>query len=213
MAALTTAAIVAGGASLAGSAYQIVQGEQQKKEAKNALNNIEVPDFENPFENMPISTKGSDLMIEQGQATTANLIDAARQGGARSVAANVPRIFSLNNAVNQQAAKYLDDQITKRNYSIANYETEKNRVEENRYQNELAGYGALYNSGQQTMMNGVQGAITSVGSLARSIPGASPTTGETGFTGSFTNQAGNTSFDNTSLGMPSLNYTDSYLKN
>lgn len=81
MAAITSASI-----GLAAAGTSIYQGEQQKKKAKAELNAYERQELNNSFENVGISTVGTDLMREEAQRTTANIVDALQGGGSRGLA-------------------------------------------------------------------------------------------------------------------------------
>ena len=76
MAAATATAILGGGLA----AYQAIDGASQKRKAKNALQRYKRQDLDapNPYENIPISTVGSDIMTEQSQMNNANAVDALR---------------------------------------------------------------------------------------------------------------------------------------
>lgn len=163
-AAITTAAI-----GVASAAYSVYSAEKQKSDAKKAMENLEVPELENPYENMRISTMGSDLLREEGQRRTANIIDGLRGGGARSMMSAIPKLVAMNNDINQQARKEIDDQMLQREQLIAGYGEKQNQYAESRYQGELQGYGQMYYQGQQQMWNGVRTGMSSFGSLGRAI--------------------------------------------
>lgn len=166
MAAITTAAI-----GVATAAYTVYNAEEQKADAKKAMENLEVPELENPYENMRVSTMGSDLLREEGQRRTASVIDGLRGGGARNMMSAIPKIVAMNNDINQQARKEIDDQMLDRERLIAGYGDKQNDYEERRYQGELQGYGQMYYQGQQQMWNGVRTGLSSLGSLGRSLDG------------------------------------------
>jgi len=169
MPAATTLALASAGMGLVGGVAGIIGGASQKRKAQNTLDHLQVPELNNPYKDMPISTMGSDLMREEGQRTTANTIDALQGGGARNMLSAIPQLVALNNQINENARKEIDDQMMKRNYAIADYEVERNRLDEQRYQNELAGLGEMYSQGQQMMWNGLSTSIASVGNIASTI--------------------------------------------
>jgi hypothetical protein len=152
-AALTTTAI---GTGLA--AYQAYQGNENKRKGEKALRDYERQDLDNsnPYEAIPISTVGSDLMREESQRTSANAIDAIRGMGSRG-AAYLPGIVSANNAATREARAYLDDQITKRNYAIAGDNATIRSMKENREEADLAGLGNQIQVGRQDMWSGFRG--------------------------------------------------------
>lgn len=164
MAAITTAAI-----GIASTAYSIADGISQKNKAKKALENINVPTLENPYKDISVSREGSDLIREEGQRRTANILGGLQGGSARNIFSALPSLVNMNNSINQKAALDIDNQMQKREYAIAGYEEKRNQYDENRYQGEIAGIGQMYNQGQQQVWNGIQGAISTAGSLNRAI--------------------------------------------
>lgn len=152
MAAATTS-IVMGGLALGQAASGIIG----KNKAKKDLRNLEVPELENAFEDIPISTLGSDLIREEAANTTANLIDASRSGGVRSVASSLPKIQAVNNEINQGAMKYLDDQVTERNYNIAQDDMRIRNMVENRYLGDVQGLNNEIQAQNQNIWSGLRG--------------------------------------------------------
>ncbi|CAL2094717.1 hypothetical protein [Tenacibaculum sp. 190524A02b] len=164
MAAITTSAI-----GIASTAYSVFSGEQQKAEAKEAIENLEVPKLENPFNDLRISSVGTDLIREEGQRRTASMLETIQGGGARSVFSALPKLVQMNDQINQEARKEIDKQMIEREYAAAGYEEKRNQYAENRYQNELAGYGNLYDKGQHQVWNGMRTGLTSLGEIGRAI--------------------------------------------
>jgi hypothetical protein len=160
------------GLAIAGTAISAatsIGGAIQTGNAKKALDNLDVPTLENPFDNARISTMGSDIIKEEGQRRTANILGTLQGGDARNMFTALPSLVAMNNQINQQAALDIDRQMLNREDKKAEYEGRLNDIEEQRYQGELAGYGTLMNVGQQNMWNGINGAITSMGALGRSM--------------------------------------------
>lgn len=162
-AAITTAAI---GVGLA--AYQVYQGAQDKKEAKRALNDFKRQDLTNPYENMQISTVGTDAMREEAGRTSANLVESSK-GDIRSVMGNIPQIVALNNDMNRGIQTDLDMQVQKRNYAIANQKVNNQGVQEGRDNADLSGIGTQLNVGRQDMWNGMRGLMTTANYAANNI--------------------------------------------
>lgn len=152
-AAITTTAI---GAGLA--AYQTYQGAENKRKGEKALRDYERQDLDasNPYEDIPISTVGSDLMREESQRTSANVVDAIREMGSRG-AAYLPGVISANNSATREARAYLDDQDIKRNYAIAGDNATIRSMKENREEADLAGLGNQIQVGRQDMWSGFRG--------------------------------------------------------
>lgn len=158
MAAATVTAL----AGLGMSGYQAYQGHQNAKKANQAINNYDRQDLDksNPYENMPISTVGSDIMREESQRNNANAVEALRNGGTRGIAM-IPQVVAANNRQNQEARAYLDDQVTKRNYAIAGDKTAIRGMKEDRENADLAGLGQQLETGRQDMWSGFRGMANS----------------------------------------------------
>lgn len=166
MAAATATAILGGGLA----AYQAIDGANQKRKAQNAIQRYQRQDLDasNPYENIPISTVGTDIMREESQRTSANAVDALRNGGTRGVAM-IPQIVAGQNRQNQEIRAYLDDQINKRNYAIAGDKTAIRGMKEDRENADLAGLGQQMQVGRQDMWSGFRGLASSAMSAANNI--------------------------------------------
>ena len=165
MAAITGTVIA--GISTATAIASTVDGISKSNKAEKALDNLQTPEYDNPNREIKVSTAGSDLIKEEGQRTTANILNGMQGGSARTMLSGLPQLASFTNDINQKAALNIDSQMEKREYAIAGYEERLNGIEENRYQGEIAGLGAMYNSGQHQMWNGIKGTISGAGSSAR----------------------------------------------
>lgn len=166
MAAATT--LIAGSSALL-SGGMAVKGALDKKKAQNELNNLEVPELDNAFENFEISTLGSDLIKEQSQLVSSNLIDVAQGGGMKGVMSAIPQIVALNNKANRKAQVYIDGQIMERNKLRANDDIRLRRMNERRYQNDVDGLGTAINVGEQNMWNGINNIISSGMTMTRGM--------------------------------------------
>lgn len=133
------------------------KGAEDKKKAQNALNDYERQSLDNAFENIKISTIGSDLIREESGRTSANLVDASRNAGIRGILGGIPKIQSFTNTENQEARKYLDDQVIKREYAIAGDETDLRGMRENRDNSNIAALSSQVQKGDAEMMNGISG--------------------------------------------------------
>ncbi len=165
MAAITTSAI-----GLASSGFQAWQGMDQKRKAQKALQDYDRQDLDksNPYENIAISTVGSDIMREEAQRTTANTIDALQNMGSRG-AAMLPQVVANNTRANEESRNYLDDQINKRSYAIAGDQTAIRSMKEERENADLAGLGQQMQAGRQDMWSGIRGMGSSLMYAANNI--------------------------------------------
>lgn len=159
MAAITTAAI---GAAAAG--YAVYSGEKAKRQAEKKQREYERQSLEpesSPYNNIQISSVGSDALREENQRATANTIDALAKNGTRGLAM-LPSVVGTNNKANQEARAYLDDQAIKRDYALAGDRTALRGLQENRENADLEGLGQQYQVGRQDMWNGIRGVASSL---------------------------------------------------
>lgn len=160
--AMGTAAAITAGVSGAMGIGQTISGIIGKNKAKKALDNLDVPELNNAFEGVSISTEGSDIMREEAQRTSAMLIDNAKAGGVRSAMGNAGRISAINNATNREARAYIDDQIIQKEYAVAEDNARIRGVLENRYQGEVAGLGQAMQANRQDIFSGIRGIGSSI---------------------------------------------------
>lgn len=145
--------------------FQAIQGSKDKKAAERELNDYERQTLTNAYDNIQISTVGSDLMTQESQRTTANLTDATRNAGLRGVLGGIPKIQSQNNMANQEARKYLDDQVNQRQYSTAEDDIRLRNIKENRDIANISALSSQVDSGKQDMWNGIIGGFKGVSML------------------------------------------------
>lgn len=166
---LRCAAVTGVAISAAVAGYSIYQGEKKKSEAKKAMNNLDQQALTNVYEDIPISTAGSDYLKEQNSRTTAQLVGATRNAGIRGVLSAVPKIQAMSNDANKEGQVYLDNQVNERNKLIASDNRRIQGMEEQRYNQELAGIGNLMEVGQAYTDQGIRGLGNTLISGARAI--------------------------------------------
>lgn len=152
MAAATT---IIAGAGMAIGAATAAKGAVDGAKTKKQLNNYKRQDLTNAFEDMPISTVGSDLMREESARNTNNLSNMVARGGARAITGNIGRISAANNRGSQQAAMQIDGQYMDRNRMIAQENSRIQDMYERREEGDLAGLGAKLQADRQTTWNGI----------------------------------------------------------
>jgi hypothetical protein len=164
MAALTTGIL-----GVASSGFQIAKGISDKSKAKNDLRNLEVPELNNAFEDIQISTLGSDIMNEENQRTTANAVDALQSGGVRSVIGGIPQLVGQNTLANRETRNYLDQQAIRRDYAIAGDNQNIRNMTENRYLGDVQGLNNMIQQSDQNIWSGIRGVVGSAGYMGRSM--------------------------------------------
>lgn len=155
------------GAGVAG--YTIYNSERQRKESQDTLNDYERQDLENAFENIQVSTMGSDLAKEEAAGNAATMIDTLQRGGTRAIFGGLPKVQEYLTGVNNQAAQYLDGQQTRRDYAVAQEEGRIRDMVENRDMQNIGALSSQINAGKQGVMNGVMGLGSSLFYGARAI--------------------------------------------
>jgi hypothetical protein len=163
------AAITSASLGVAAAGYSIYQGAEQKKKAKQAINDYERQTLSNAAERIQISTMGSDLAREESQRTVANIVDALQGGGGRMLGAGIPQLQAGINQTNRQIQKDLDDQVRNREYAIAQEEGRLTSIREQRDIDNLSGLSSQYQTGNSTMMRGIGATVQSLGNLAGAI--------------------------------------------
>jgi len=154
-AAITSAALAVG---MAG--YQVYNAEQQKSEAKKAIESFESQDTPNPFENVGISTRGAEMQTEAAQSGFATSVDALQRGGTRAVASVLPRLSENNILLQGQIAADIDRQAKERDMMIARGDENIRQIRENREQLALQGLGQQLQVGRQDSAGGMMNLVS-----------------------------------------------------
>lgn len=165
MAAVTTSVL-----GLGMSGFQAWQGFDDKRKGQKALQDYNRQDLDqsNAYEDIAISTVGTDIMREEAQRSSANTVDALRNMGSRG-AAMLPGVLANDNRNNQEGRDYIDNQINKRSYAIAGDQTAIRGMKEDRENADLAGIGQQMQSGQQNMWSGIRGVGSSMMYAANNV--------------------------------------------
>lgn len=159
MAAITSAVI---GTGLA--AYTAIDAAKKREQAQDALNDYDRQELNNAYENVQLNNAAADYRREQGDLAQANLIDAARGGGMRSIFGNVPRINAFSNNLNREISADLADQNTRRQYAIAGDNARIEGITENRDIANINALSSQVDASNQDFYNGLTGAATGLAS-------------------------------------------------
>jgi len=166
MAAITSAVI--GGAGLVMGGVKAIGGANRAKKAQRELNDYERQSLDNAFKDISISTMGSDLLREENAVTSANLTSALQQSGSRGIIGGIPKVVAATNEINQQAAKLLDDQISRREYAIGTDNVRIQGVEEERDNANIDALSSQVDAGRQDMWDGIMGGLSAASFGAQS---------------------------------------------
>jgi len=143
------------------SAAQAVKGAQQASAAKDALNDLKLPEWQNPYENAQVSTMGADLQRQESQRTAASNIQALQGAGVRGLVGGVGRVQAEQQQMDQQIAADLDRQQKELDQQKAQAQMQIQGVEEQRYRGDVSALSSQVNQGNQMMWTGITGVAQS----------------------------------------------------
>lgn len=162
MAAITSAAIAVGGAT-----FQAITSAKQARDAKDALENLKIPEPVNIAEDLQVSTLGADVQREELGRQYATGVDTLRSGGIRGVLGGLGALNAQQNLSNRQIGADLDMQKRQIDQIRAQDEQRIQGIQEQRYQNDVAALSSQFSAGQQGMMQGISGVAQGAASGAQ----------------------------------------------
>lgn len=156
MAALTTAAIVAGTASLAtagtGIATSIAEGKR-RKQYERYLEDYQRQTLTNPYEGLQVSTLGADRQREDLARTMSTFSNQAAQGGSRAIVGLTPNATQQFIDSEAKIMADLDQQYRQNQQLQAQGQAQVQQMQEQREQNDLLGIGNAINVASQNQNN------------------------------------------------------------
>ena len=167
---------IAGGMSVVGGAYNMIQGSKQRKDAKNALDNYKRQELKNVAEDLQVSTLGADRKREEQARLSANQIDALQGAGTRGIIGGLGRVEAGNQAVNADIAANLDEQQKQIDAMKAEDEARIRGIQENREISDVNALSSQYNAGNESFQQGIGQTIGGVGAVANQFGKKDPTT-------------------------------------
>lgn len=148
--------------------YQAIDGAKRKREAMNELDAYKRQELDNAYEDMSLSLEGNDLLRDENARASAGIIDAASNAGSRAIIGAAPRVSAAVNNLNTAAARNLDDQNNRIEFAIAGDNARIEGLTEARDNANIAALSSEANAGRQDTWNGMLGAASGLGYLARS---------------------------------------------
>ena len=167
---------IAGGMSVVGGAYNMIQGSKQRKDAKNALDNYKRQELKNVAEDLQVSTLGADRKREEQARLSANQIDALQGAGTRGIIGGLGRVEAGNQAVNADIAANLDEQQKQIDAMKAEDEARIRGIQENREISDVNALSSQYNAGNEAMQMGIGQTIGGAGAIANQFGKKDPIT-------------------------------------
>lgn len=173
-------AIAAAAVAVVGGVTQAVIAAKKAKKAKDAIKNYKRQELENAYKDVRVSTLASKLQREELARATASGVQALRAGGVRAVVGGVGTIQEQNVLASRAIGADLDRQQRNIDQLRASDEARIRDIRERREENDLAGLGNELNTQRQNTTNGINSAISGVGSLAGAIGNGQGSMGSAG---------------------------------
>jgi hypothetical protein len=176
---------IAGGMSVVGGAYNMIQGAKQRRDARKALENYERQELKNTAENLQVSTLGADRRREEQARLAGTQIDALKGAGTRGIIGGLGRVEAGNQNVNADIAANLDEQQKQIDQMKAQEDANIRAMQENRENADISALSSQYNAGNESFQQGIGQTIGGVGAIAnkyanREKPTTDNTTGVNG---------------------------------
>jgi len=159
MAAITSAVI--GGLGVAKGVYDTISANKRQKEHQAELDAYQRQELVNVYKDMPISTIGTDMMREDAARNMATSMNTIGNAGTRAIIGATPKLLAEQNNVNRSIQQSLEEQDIKRNYVIAQDESNIRAMQEQREVNDLAGLGNAIDVARQDKNMGLNTILNS----------------------------------------------------
>lgn len=167
MGVITSAAIAAVGVGM--SVAKGISENNKRKEYEKAINNYDRQELKNPYEDLQVSRKGTDLALQENAQNSANMVEAMQGGGINGLGM-LSQIQSNTNDLNQQVTANLDQQYINNENKKAEGEAMVMQMQERREEGDLAGLGnamaTAQNNSNQAFSSAINGAMTGAMSVA-----------------------------------------------
>lgn len=167
MGVITSAAIAAVGVGM--SVAKGISENNKRKQYEKAINNYDRQELKNPYEDLQVSRKGTELALQENARNSANMVEAMQGGGINGLGM-LSQIQSNTNDLNQQVTANLDQQYINNENKKAEGEAMIMKMEENREEGDLAGLGnamaTAQNNSNQAWGSAINGAMTGAMSVA-----------------------------------------------
>ena len=143
------------------SAYQAVDGINQKNKAQDAIDNFKPQELRNSFKDIQLDSNKSDRLTRANQVTSASSIDALQRTGTRGVLGGIPQINSQSILLQNLIEEDLSKQRRDRDLLIARGEERIQGIQEKREQDTLLGLGQQLDVANKGIVDGFTGVVSS----------------------------------------------------
>lgn len=161
-------AIAQGGLSLISSGMKFFEGRKMEKRAQEFIDNFRWQDLDdsNPYENMSVSTMGSDLRREEASRGLETVARNLSQAGTRALVGGLGRAQNQYSTTMREIGSDLDKMQTEIDYAAAQDEVAKRAMVERRQAEELQGYGQMLDVGRDMRHGALTDLVNTAGSMA-----------------------------------------------
>ncbi len=134
---------------------QSFSAKKQANAIQAQINNYQRQTLTNPYENIQVSTLGTDRQREDLARAMTTYANLAAMGGGQTLASLAPAMLAQQNQQDQQITANLDQQEAQRQQLIAQGYTQVQNLQEQRERDDLLGLGNALNVANQNRANGI----------------------------------------------------------
>jgi len=159
---MALSAFIGMGIGLLGSGYQALKGAKEARDAKEALANYQRQKLKNYYEDLTVSTLGSDLQREEQAGLASSQLETLQGAGVRGLIGGLGRVELGSQTVNKQIGAGLDEQQKAIDQMSAQGASQNQLIQEEREKADIAALSSQYNAGQSGLMQGI-GSMANIG--------------------------------------------------
>jgi hypothetical protein len=152
-------------------AIKASQARKQMKEAQKNIDNYQRQTLENTMEGIAVPQQIFNMQQEQLQRSVADSQDMAASAGARGLAF-LPGIQQSEFESQQKINAGLEQSLYQLSMARAQDEQRIQAMRERREEQELAGYGAMYEAGRQTYYSGIGDVMQGISGVGQAFAAA-----------------------------------------
>lgn len=169
-------AIVAAGVAVAGGVYKAIDSGKKAKRTREAIANYTRQTPKNAYEDLTVSTLAADLQREELARATASNVQLLKSGGVRGVVGGAGKVQQANVVASRTIGADLDRQQKAIDQLRAQDEVRIQNMIEKREEQDLAGLGTQLNVHEQGKQQGINTAVSGVGSALGAVGGSQSVT-------------------------------------
>lgn len=162
---MATATAISGGIGVISGGAKFFEGRRMQKRAQAAIDAFEYQKLNNAYDDVKVSTLGSDLQREEMARSNAMHTQALQKSGTRGLIGGLGRLQSATNQMSQQIGAGLDQQQKQIDFARAQDNVRIQSMTERRQAEQLAGLGQQLAVGRNIKYQGVGDVINGIGTI------------------------------------------------